>query len=482
MFLPTLALSVTLALSPPEGFHISWAKSGGVYISWANVGPGNGTQEPWCEVSKDNGSWQRFMAVSTTYNDKCEGPVCTSWEGWLRTAELPADYAQTESFNYTCGDADGMSHTFTAKGRKEPSVDTPKHFILLADIGANENASALSTYLSGDGSDVRKRADFALLIGDIAYANGNQSIWDDFCRLWEPLLSSLPGLFSPGNHDGDWVYGNNYNLPESAWVGGGESGMAYSKRFPGPGPAVRFESPHPNVGAMESTAYWWATQYGGMYMIATSSVHDFEEGSPQYAWLEAELAKANTAESRSAYPWVIVTNHFPMYCTIDDCFCGNYTAAARKQLCEPGRDGKNIPGILEINAVRIKDAFEGLLLTHKVDLFLAGHEHAYERTKPVANLIVPDSCKDSTSVFKDPGAPLHVMAGTGGGSPDSKWRDKNAFSWSVTRSDDSFDDTTPYGLVEFTLSEGNTNLTGVYTNIAKGVRVVKDTFTLLKTL
>lgn len=37
-------------------------------------------------------------------------------------------------------------------------------------------------------------------------------------------------MFSPGNHDGEWRFGNMYKLPYSGWVNGGESGNAYSLR------------------------------------------------------------------------------------------------------------------------------------------------------------------------------------------------------------------------------------------------------------
>ena len=47
---------------------------------------------------------------------------------------------------------------------------------------------------------------FVHTFGDISYANGNQPVWDGYGRDMEPLLSSIPGLFSPGNHDGEFEY------------------------------------------------------------------------------------------------------------------------------------------------------------------------------------------------------------------------------------------------------------------------------------
>lgn len=49
------------------------------------------------------------------------------------------------------------------------------------------------------------------MFGDISYANGNQPVWDGYGRDMDPLFSSTPGLFSPGNHDGEFTYGNTYS-------------------------------------------------------------------------------------------------------------------------------------------------------------------------------------------------------------------------------------------------------------------------------
>ena len=60
------------------------------------------------------------------------------------------------------------------------------------------------------------------LFGDVAYANGNQYVWDAFARDMEPLYARVPALLSPGNHDGELVWGNTYT---SAGEGGGDSGV-----------------------------------------------------------------------------------------------------------------------------------------------------------------------------------------------------------------------------------------------------------------
>ena len=67
---------------------------------------------------------------------------------------------------------------------------------------------------------------------------------------------------------------------------------------------------------------------------------------------------------------------------------GLYTNAAKEEACEPAEDGNWIPGVYEVNGIRMKEVFEPLLLQYDVDLFLAGHEHCYERSLPVRDFAV----------------------------------------------------------------------------------------------
>lgn len=75
----------------------------------------------------------------------------------------------------------------------------------------------------------------------------------------------------------------------------------------------------------------------------------------QYKWLEKDLASVN----RTQTPWILVTGHKPMY--------SSQTSAYQKH---------------------IRDAFEALLLEHKVDAYFSGHIHWYERIYPIGNSVV----------------------------------------------------------------------------------------------
>eukprot|EP00756_Hemistasia_phaeocysticola_P043896 Hpha_TRINITY_DN17478_c0_g1::TRINITY_DN17478_c0_g1_i1::g.85822::m.85822 len=469
------AVQVSVPERSPTGFHVSWGQTEGeLLVTWVvvNAQTAHGEGKPRCRY----GDGIVSMANSKTYNDSCDAPQCTSWKGWVHTAPLMSP--PRARLVYSCGDD---IHGFSPPQVVVPRIDPgPEEFgfVMTADMGRDENASLVSSAIVESGLVEDPRTRFFLAVGDIAYANGNQTLWDEFHRVWEPVSRQIPTLYSPGNHDGQWVYGNNYRLPASAWVGGGESGRAYSIRLPGPGPRVIYQDYE--VGTMASTSFWWSVAMGNVRVIATSGVHSFEVGSPQYAWLESELA---TAQER----WIVVTNHFPMYCTIDDCFCGNYTEASMTQRCEPGRDGGWLPGILEVNAPFVKGALESLLLNYNVDLFLSGHEHSYERTLPVRNFTVPPSAQGKTGpgqVFVSPGAPVHLMVGTGGGSADSKWRPQGQFAWSAARSDGAVTDGSPYGFMHFSVSADRSNITATFYSKpdASSPPVPVDWFTLVKPL
>ena len=72
------------------------------------------------------------------------------------------------------------------------------------------------------------------------------------------------------------------------------------------------------------------------------------------AWLEQDLRAANKPEQRRRVPWIVAVAHRPMH------------SGRRVSMSEPN-----------------KQRFAGLFETFKVSLFVCGHCHNYERTKPV---------------------------------------------------------------------------------------------------
>jgi len=132
-----------------------------------------------------------------------------------------------------------------------------------------------------------------------------------------------------------------------------------------------------------NSVFWYSFNYALVHVVMMSSEHNYTRGSPQFEWLQADLS----AVDRKATPWVIVGSHRPMYCS------------------------ENYPSDYKVS-LYMRDYLEDLLLRYKVDLFLAGHYHSYERTCPVYQGI----CMGNYTM---PRAPVHVVLGMAGAFLDN---------------------------------------------------------------
>eukprot|EP00035_Acanthoeca_spectabilis_P036634 m.40761 g.40761 ORF g.40761 m.40761 type:complete len:281 (-) comp8126_c0_seq2:25-867(-) len=120
---------------------------------------------------------------------------------------------------------------------------------------------------------------------------------------------------------------------------------------------------------------------GGVHFAAFSTEHDFSPTSAQVQWLAQDLGRVD----RSVTPWVVVFGHKALYCSTDDYYdC-------------------------EVNGpLHIAPSIEPLLHQHRVDLYLTGHVHNYERTYPVFNGTVTAKSYANTT------ATVHVVVGMAG--------------------------------------------------------------------
>lgn len=218
---------------------------------------------------------------------------------------------------------------------------------------------------------------------------------------------------------------------------------------------MTFTSPHINndleSAAFKSTSYWWSINYGPVHITSLSGVHNYSRGSDQYKWLLEDLKQADTPEARKQQPWLVLTVHYPLYCSVDDCFC-DYRPNAT---CVSSQEPRFPDHVDQVTAFFTVSRIEHLLadyhgddshyiISHTVrvliermdacivDLVLTGHEHCYERTLPVYNQTVYGATEGQGKAgdrFVRPGAPVHVMVGTGGENPDTRWKPKVTWPW-----------------------------------------------------
>ena len=188
-----------------------------------------------------------------------------------------------------------------------------------------------------------------LHLGDFAYNfNDDKGVMGDiFMRNIEPIAAQVPYMVSVGNHE---------NSPEAL--------AQYTERF---------RHVPSNSGTIASTNgisennWWYSWDAGLVHYVAIStelyfginSVGDTNSCAKQFAFLKADLAKAN--KNRDKVPWIAVHGHRSIYCSCDGDCDGSATTV---------RNGTSSCGGLE-----------ELFFEQGVDLFLNGHEHGTATSK-----------------------------------------------------------------------------------------------------
>ncbi|CAI9088425.1 OLC1v1022742C1 [Oldenlandia corymbosa var. corymbosa] len=245
---------------------------------------------------------------------------------------------------------------------KTPPSKFPITFAVAGDLGQTGWTKSTLDHLD------KCKYDVHMIPGDLSYADFIQHKWDTFGELVQPLASTRPWMVTQGNHEKE-------HIPLIT-----EEFASYN---------ARWKMPYEESGSGSNLYY--SFDVAGVHVIMLGSYTDYDESSDQYSWLKADLSKVD----REKTPWLIVLFHVPWY---------NSNEAHQ---CE----GDNM-----------MESMEHLLYSAGVDLVLAGHVHAYERSKRVYGG-KSDSC----------GA-VHITIGDGGNREGLAHRYKNPKpEWSVFR-------------------------------------------------
>ncbi len=167
---------------------------------------------------------------------------------------------------------------------------------------------------------------------------------------------------------------------------------------------------------------WFSTNIGPIHITSLSSEHNFSIGSPQWQWLQADLA----AIDRTVTPWSFVSIHRPVYSSDADEYSSHCPGAALPMALEP------------------------LFVQYKVDLVLQGHEHCAERTQAHINGTVVTAAVNqgngtAANTYVNPGAPIYIVQGSSGAMQEEKWVDPQP-EWSAFRIEDVYG----YGIMHVT--------------------------------
>jgi len=182
------------------------------------------------------------------------------------------------------------------------------------------------------------------MLGDICYYGSVKDRFHDvFIRPMTPLIDAgVTFELAVGNHDG---------------------GLHYSD--------ASLEEIDAQLDRLGTPARYYVSQHGPaeFFYLDSSEPGFFEDGAlTQLEWLDDHLASSTSQ-------WKIVAMHHPVYS------CGVHGPTAR-----------------------LKEYLEPILVRHKVDLVLSGHDHNYERTVPIDGItyvVSGGGCK-TTSINPQP--------------------------------------------------------------------------------
>ena len=281
----------------------------------------------------------------------------------------------------------------------KPGTNTPENlkFVYIGDIGQFTHSLENILHLV---RHQRTTANAIMLAGDIAYSGYDNRRWDTYFDFMDDfsMIDEVPMQVCAGNHDMDkqengtdifLAYQNRFRMPE---VKPAELGT-----YDGPPGLLNMDNPPYPMPYEWGNAYY-AFTYGISRHIFLNAYSSMEPDSTQYQWLLKEFQSVD----REHTPWLLVTIHVPIYNTFDVHHRDKQIIAARQHL-------------------------EPLFVEYKVNLVIAGHVHAYQRTKTVANQTLT------------PTGPMHVIVGAGGRQCKASFLSPEPEPWVAVR------DATRYG-------------------------------------
>ena len=235
-----------------------------------------------------------------------------------------------------------------------------------------------------------QNADAVFHVGDMAYdmPDDEGRNGDKFMRMIEPIAANVAYQVLPGNHES----GNNFS---------------------------HYDHLFSNVDSTsgERNNFYYSTNIGPLHIISITTEFYFYTGygtdqiQSQYNWLVNDLREATKSANRKVRPWIIVMTHRPMYCSADRSHCLKEVHTLR--------DG-----------IRGEFGLEDLLHKFKVDLYIAGHAHIYERSYP---LFREQVVSNSSDPYYNPKGLVHVTTGSAGCDEELNKFQKVRPQWTAKR-------------------------------------------------
>lgn len=290
-------------------------------------------------------------------------------------------------FTWTTGPLPGTPFTFTAFGDQGTDVPEPG---TVQDVDPTtlrgvkvDQQPPFQASLNRDLAMSMKPA-FHTIVGDTAYANGDQDVWDHWFRGISPMATSAPWMPCLGNHEIETmgVGIGGFNPTEELGLTDGDSWgpLGYD--------AYRHRFALPSNGDPEWEGCWYRFRYGSVEFVSLDN-NDVNAEVPanrgysqgrQRAFADRALA---AAAADPTVDFVVVLMHQAAFSS--------------------GLHGSD---------QGVRDAWFPLFTKHGVDLVIQGHDHHYERTHLMRDDEV--SLAAAGDYVSDVGT-MYVVAGNGGG-------------------------------------------------------------------
>jgi len=352
-----------LAMKPPA--FASAALLGALLLAPCLASAATLTRGPYLQMGNDSAMtlrWRSDVATNSriklgtdpanlnlTFDD-----AASTTEHVLRATGLAANTKYYYSVGSTTQVLQGDTNNFFETA-PTPGSQGPVRVWVIGDAGTGSSSQTAvrNAYQSFTGSTY---TDLWLQLGDNAYSDGTDAEYQSkMFNIYSTMLKQSVTWPTLGNHDGHSAdsgtqsgpYYSIFTLPKQAESGGIASG----------------------------TEAYYSFNYGNIHFVVLDSYDSSRAvGSPMLTWLESDL-QATTAD------WIVTFFHHPPYSR------GSHNSDSDTAMSEMRA---NVLPILE---------------NHGVDLVLAGHSHAYERSKFI------DEHYGQSSTFSD--ATHVVQAGSG---------------------------------------------------------------------
>ncbi|KAF8739185.1 hypothetical protein HU200_013905 [Digitaria exilis] len=337
-------------------------------------------------VSGAGGQAARAPAGTLTFNrgSMCGDPARTvGWRdpGFIHTAFL-RDLWPNKEYYYKIGHEmqDGSvvwGKNYTFRAPPSPGQKSLQRIIVFGDMGKAERdgSNEFADYQPGSLNTTDTlindldNYDIVFHIGDLPYANGYISQWDQFTAQVADITAKKPYMIASGNHERTWTNsGGFYDGKDS----GGECGVPAETYYYYP--------------AENRAKFWYKVDYGMFRFCIADSEHDWRVGTEQYKFIEECLSTVD----RKHQPWLIFAAHRVLG------YSSNAWYGMEGSFEEP--EGR--------------EHLQKLWQKYRVDIAFYGHVHNYERTCPIYQSQCMTSEKSHYSGTMN--GTIHVVAGGGG--------------------------------------------------------------------